>query len=786
MADPFARISSMLESARDLTIEAAVSASTRLSETPTAKRPQEISKLLNSRVEREVLNGMKCVMALISHDEDGTQYFADVVKNVTLSNSRVRALVLIYLQKYAENEPDTALLLINSIQKSLSEKKPNVRVASIRTLGGIRIPEIASLLVLCIKRTSSDSLPQVRAATALAVGKAYSIDGINKAQLAQHLYTLLSDGSPVVVAAAIKVYYKLKPELVKVLAKKAWAPIHSNFRRYTRILHELDEWSLSFLLDILTEYSRRFLARPMLVLEDGKQIEVPESMSDYPEIYKYEMDSDLEMFVDSLRPLTSSLSDIVVLSAVKALASVATPNHIETFGYVQVLTKIATKPCSLPTKLYALEVVLKLAQASPQLFQKSFQKFFLYPQESLEVSYAKLHILLAVFTDSSAKAILSELQYCALSQKPEIAKMAVNVIDVCSQMSVRWSNKVLKWCLQNLESSSATFIVSELLTVIRHLLQEKQSKGFEKEPLVRTIYKLSLLLSDPNVYLNAEAKASIIWIIGEFTAASENLIGPDVLRRSLKTFTMEPDSVRYELLVLAAKSYLYELLKSDEAEVANSRSSQIFKHIMHLCHYDSSFDTRDRVRMWDQLLVNSANHQLAKLFLEVPKPTPVAPKPDSSSSLTSYFTPVPWSDQLDLPPKSIRKEVEVPTKITHMESNIRLGKKSIQPSIHAISSELVQHPAEHASAQSNKLQSLDEFFANDDSESESESESESDEEEESNDESESEFEYSSGGNEAPQHHSSEDAYSDSDDASESDDGQYSNDQASTHSDLKFL
>lgn len=767
----------MLESARDLTIEAAVSASTRLSETPTAKRPQEISKLLNSRIEREVLNGMKCVMALISHDEDGTQYFADVVKNVTLANSRVRALVLIYLQKYAENEPDTALLLINSIQKSLGDKKPNVRVASIRTLGGIRIPEIASLLVLCIKRTATDILPQVRAATALAVGKAYSIDGINKTQLAQHLYALLSDRSPVVVGAAIKVYYKLKPELVSALAKKAWAPIHSNFRRYTRILHELDEWSISFMVDTLTEYCRRFLPRPTLILEDGAEIDIPDSLVDLPQNYRCEMDSDLLMFVDSLGPLSTSLSDIVVLSAVKALVTVATTDHLLRFGYVQVLTKIATKPGSLPTKLYALEVVLKLAQISPQLFQKNFQKFFLFPQESLEVSTAKLHILLAVFNESSAKAILSELQYCALSQKPEVAKMAVNVMDVCSQMSLRLSNKVLKWCLQNLESSSATSIVSELLCVIRHLLQEKLSNGYEKEPLVRTIYKLSLLLNDPNIYLNAEAKASIIWIIGEFTAASENLIGPDVLRRSLKTFTTEPDSVRYEILVLAAKSYLYELLKRDDAEVANTTLGKIFKHIMHLCHYDSSYDTRDRVRMWEQLLVNADNHQLATLFLDVPKPTPVAPKPASSSSLTAYYELVPWSDQLDLPPKSIRKEVEAAPQVTHVENGVA-GKRSL-PSIHAISSELIRHPAT-PSTQSNKLQSLDEFFANDGSESEeeeSEEESEEEYEEEASDESEDEVDLSS----------SDDGYSDSDDAGSAHYSKYLNDdQASANSNQKFI
>lgn len=735
MADPLARISSMLESARELTVEAAVSASTRLSETPTAKRPQEISKLLNSRTEREVLNGMKCVMALIARDEDGTPYFADVVKNVTLTNPRVRALVLIYLQKYAENEPDTALLLINSIQKALGDKKPNARAASIRTLGGIRIPEIASLLVLCIKRTASDSLPQVRAATALAIGKAYEIEGINNVQLTQHLYGLLSDLSPVVVGAAIKVYYKLKPQLEKLLAKRAWAPIHANFRRYTRIIADLDEWSTSFLIDILSEYARRFLPRPTLVRKDGSSMPLPETFAEFPASYTLEMDSDVEMFIKCLAPL-SSASDIIILSAIKGLTVVGTPEHIEEFGFASVLIKIATRLSSLPSKLCALEVVLMLALAFPRLFEKSYPKFFLFPQDTLEVATVKLTILLAVFSDSSARSILRELQYGAINYRPEIARVAVRVLDMCSQKSIQWSNKVLKWCLHNLEKSSATSIVSELLTVIRHLLQQRQASEGNQQELVRTIYKLSLLLNDSNIYLDVGAKATIIWIIGEFTAACENLIGPDVLRHSIKLFPAEDEKVRYELLVLAAKSYLFEMLRGTVADVENSRLGQIFRHIMHLSRYDSSFDTRDRVRMWDELLVKSANHQLASLFLEVPKPTPISPtsKHIFHQGLSMYYDVIPWADQSTLPPKSIRKEVEKPENVTHVESGITFGKLAHTPTTHAISSELVNRQT-IAAASKYKLQSLDEFFANDDSEESDQSE---DGDEEENDDEDSE------------------------------------------------
>ena len=86
MADSLARLGSMFEQAKDLTIEAAMLASARLLETPQSLRPQEISTLLNSRSDRDIVAGMKCVVLLISRGEDGLPYFADVVKNVTTHN----------------------------------------------------------------------------------------------------------------------------------------------------------------------------------------------------------------------------------------------------------------------------------------------------------------------------------------------------------------------------------------------------------------------------------------------------------------------------------------------------------------------------------------------------------------------------------------------------------------------------------------------------------------------------------------------------------------------------
>lgn len=95
------------------------------------------------------------------------------MKNVASHNLEVRKLVYIYLLRYAEHEPETALLSINTFQKDLSDSSPLIRAMALRLLSGLNMPVIASILVLAIKKASTDISPYVRKAAALALPKCY-------------------------------------------------------------------------------------------------------------------------------------------------------------------------------------------------------------------------------------------------------------------------------------------------------------------------------------------------------------------------------------------------------------------------------------------------------------------------------------------------------------------------------------------------------------------------------------------------------------------------------------
>lgn len=79
----------------------------------------------------------------------------------------------IYVLRYAEQEPDLALLSINTFQKDLNDSNPFIRAMALRVLSGIRVPMVGNIVVMAIKKASADFSPYVRKVAALAIPKCY-------------------------------------------------------------------------------------------------------------------------------------------------------------------------------------------------------------------------------------------------------------------------------------------------------------------------------------------------------------------------------------------------------------------------------------------------------------------------------------------------------------------------------------------------------------------------------------------------------------------------------------
>ena len=211
----------------------------------------------------------------MSKGRNVSEHFALVVKLVASTNIEIRKLVYIYLLRYAEQEPDLALLSINTFQKDLADSSPLIRAMALRVLSGIKVPMIGSIVVLAIKKCAGDMSPYVRKAAALAIPKCFawvlfllffkapfvhslffspSLDSNHLPALIQIITTLLRDRSPLSLGCVAAAFEAVCPTRLDLL--------HEHYRRLCRILVEVDEWGQVDLINLLLRYARTMLPRP--------------------------------------------------------------------------------------------------------------------------------------------------------------------------------------------------------------------------------------------------------------------------------------------------------------------------------------------------------------------------------------------------------------------------------------------------------------------------------------------------------------------------------------------
>lgn len=757
----------MLGGARDFALEAATSASARLAETPNDLRPMEVSKLLNSRLERDVLKGLKYVISLISSGSDASEFFTDVVKNVTSSNLKIRKLVYTYLLRYADKESETALLSINAIQKSFGDKNPQVRALALRVISEIRIPSIYPIVLLGIKKCASDPSERVRQAAAISLVKLFNNYGPSSNEdLIDFIRKLLADKDLSVLSSTILAF--------KIICPSNFELIHGHFRRLCSIITKLDEWAQTYLIEILTNYARLYIPKPKLFNQASNQdeyIELPDNYNEIPfPVYEVEFDPDLNLFLDSIKFLVYSRNEAVILAVSRAFFHLAPP---QSFKESQVAASLVRTllTSSLESQNFILQSILYVAVHDPTLFVQYEKRFYLLPKDDTNNAKFKIRILSVICNENNIKTIINELQYYTLnSEIPELAKESVKAIGVCSQISDYWSSKTLKWLLNELLSPQLdNEVMSEFLTVIRYLVQDNPQSN------IKTVIKLAKLLDNDS--LAEGAKEIVIWLVGEFSGIEPKL-GPDVLRKLLKNFSYEKPSIRYQIILTAAKIYSnnighYKQTSGDEDMEKYDFDGiipKMFFHAIQLGKYDDEYDTRDRARMLYSLL-SSKQTQLATLILEAPKPVPlVSLKRTDPLDITvteakkdyvrllpvddlikSYNILPKWADQKDLPASSIRDEIEsLDTRRSIQPQSMRSG---VSTSNSGFGNE-GRHSPQIVKEKKYKLQSLDDFFAEEDPkpqiqrplkkkiiyEEESESEEESEEAEESDEEEEGESE----------------------------------------------
>ncbi|KAK9385549.1 adaptin N terminal region-domain-containing protein [Lipomyces mesembrius] len=723
MAESLSKITAIFETAKELTMEAAASARTATASLGEdgVFRQRDVQRYLNSRHEKEKLVGMKAIATMMSKGQDVTEYFPDVVKNSAAQTLEVRKLVYIYLLRYGQQESDLALLSINAIQKSLGDQNPQIRAMAIKVLSGIKVPSIAPIILLGIRKAIVDMSAIVRRAAAVAIGKCFELDKSNLETLVGYLVTLLADKSFYVVGSAVQTFVNICPDRLDML--------HTNYRRYCNMLADIEEWGQVCVLDMLTRYVRVYVPKGSMVKkqkdefysddeESGKEAE--EQQEDFV------IDPDLEMLLAAAKPLLQSRNSAVVLAAVNLFNALVPEADLSFLG--PPLVRLLSRPSEI--QYVVLSNIAVLAIQNNELFAPYLKYFYVFPSDTPEIAKLKIEALTLSCSESTVSEVLSELQYYATSVDKFLVAEAVRAIGRCAQTSNEIARRCLRWLLKQIHSTDHT-LVGESLTVIRYIIQ------LSPKDHIKTVAKLAVALDSAKVSL---ARASIIWLVGEF-AGIARYIAPDVLRKCAKNFADEDESTKLQIVLLAAKLYSYYIEDKPVQEDQEQEDQQLeptirppadpmdllFDYIMLLARYDTSYDLRDRARLYKSVLSNQSSAPVAKLLLQAPKPSPHAPSPSQgkekfligSSALVcariSEARPLPpWSS--DTPDASIRDEIKneetpvfasLPKKV---KPTPKKGKKEIKKKKVVVEKIKQVKPKSVKKAEEDYHTTLDEFF----------------------------------------------------------------------------
>ncbi|KAH9057872.1 adaptin N terminal region-domain-containing protein [Lactarius vividus] len=531
-------------------------------------KTKNIKAQLDSGSDREKLEAMKRLIAMISKGRNVSEYFAQVVKNVAASNIEVRKLVYIYLLRYAEAEPDLALLSINTFQRDLADSSPLIRAMALRVLSGI--------LVLAIKKCAADTSPYVRKTAALSIPKCYSLDESQLPSLIEILSTLLRDRSPLSVGSVAIAFEAVCPTRLDLL--------HVHYRRLCRVLIDVDEWGQVNLLELLVWYARTMLPRPT-------------TSHDSPDKETEELDQDLELLLVSAEPLFQSCNPAVVMSVSRAFYYLALPSRHHKIVH-PLLRILAVSP---EIERVVLAYVLSISHTSPHLFSSYYTRFVVRTDDSTQVKDIKTRLLRNFVTVDNYQALLREFVDYTDDVDETLVSGAIQGIGHIARNlpeSTAQCLNALMACIKSPHDPVVASAVIELKTLVQAQMHTASHPGPSSAPLT-IVERLAYRIDEIR---HAKARACVVWLVGQYAAdESPSAVvegvapwAPDVLRKVAKSFRDETIAVKLQAITLAAKLLVLS--------PSHATLMQLGKYVFALARYDRNYDVRDRGRMLQQLL----------------------------------------------------------------------------------------------------------------------------------------------------------------------------------------
>ncbi|KAF8377777.1 hypothetical protein HHK36_031162 [Tetracentron sinense] len=475
----------------------------------------ELKEELNSQYKDKKKDAVKKVIAAMTVGKDVSSLFADVVNCMQTENLELKKLVYLYLINYAKSQPDLAILAVNTFVKDSQDPNPLIRALAVRTMGCIRVDKITEYLCDPLQRCLKDDDPYVRKTASICVAKLYDINSelVEDRGFLETLKDLISDNNPMVVANAVAALAEIQENSNRPIFE---ITSHTLSKLLTA-LNECTEWGQVFILDALSKYKAA----------DAREA---------------------ENIVERVTPRLQHANCAVVLSAVKMILQqmeLITSTDVVRNLCKKMAPPLVTLLSAEPEIQYvALRNINLIVQKRPTILAHEIKVFFCKYNDPIYVKMEKLEIMIKLASDRNIDQVLLEFKEYATEVDVDFVRKAVRAIGRCAIKLERAAERCISVLLE-LIKIKVNYVVQEAIIVIKDIFRRYPNTY---ESIIATLCESLDTLDEP------EAKASMIWIIGEYAERIDN--ADELLESFLETFPEEPALVQLQLLTATVKLFL--------------------------------------------------------------------------------------------------------------------------------------------------------------------------------------------------------------------------------------
>jgi len=515
----------------------------------------ELKSELNSDKKERKREAVKKTIANMTVGKDVSALFPDVINCIQTDNLELKKLVYLYLMNYAKSQPDMAIMAVNTFVKDCEDPNPLIRALAVRTMGCIRVEKITEYLCEPLRKCLKDEDPYVRKTAAVSVAKLHDINAalVEEQGFLDSLKELLGDSNPMVVANAVAALSEINE------SSPTGHPIievnTATINKLLTALNECTEWGQVFILDSLSNYN-------------------PTD------------DREAKSICERITPRLAHANAAVVLSAVKVLMKYMEMMGQDSDSLTNLSKKLSpplvTLLSSEPEVQYvALRNINLIIQKRPEILKHEMKVFFVKYNDPIYIKLEKLDIMIRLTSQANIAQVLSELKEYATEVDVDFVRKSVRAIGRCA-IKVEQSAERCVSTLLDLIQTKVNYVVQEAIVVIKDIFRKYPNKY---ESIIATLCENLDTLDEP------EARASMIWIIGEYAERIDN--ADELLESFLDNFHDENSQVQLQLLTAIVKLFLKRPTDTQE----------LVQQVLSLATQDSENpDLRDRGFIYWRLL----------------------------------------------------------------------------------------------------------------------------------------------------------------------------------------